>query len=343
MTPEEKVNQYTWSVLQDLKNEILLATSKSIEFELTSVAGAGILSKGTQIKIIHKLEEQKAIKILESHEPNWQEPRGWFKLLILQPKFDEIYKTYQEACDPQAHLNAYQNAILNNDELPKFLQAESNNDKLKESLVPLSQKSKDRILIVVNKLIELAEITSKDDPIYFEPVAYIGSDNQYNESTIIAKLRDFEVLEWDVDDITGNLFIHTSIDRLNRIKIILEEQLASNQPEVVGKNIEVSNQKLPSKVFVWNIDRECTLPNGKCVKFGSVTSSRIKIFKMLINTPNDWVKVSDMARAIQKTDKIVRTTIGQINAKNLNDTGFIIIPRRDTGEPGAYKITKIQQ
>ena len=55
MTPEEKVNRDIWNVLQKIKREYLLSGDKPIEYKLTTVVGADITPKDTEIKVIYKL------------------------------------------------------------------------------------------------------------------------------------------------------------------------------------------------------------------------------------------------------------------------------------------------
>lgn len=74
-------------------------------------------------------------------------------------------------------------------------------------LALLSPKNKGRLLKVIQRLIELVEITPKDEPIYFEPASYIGSDDQYDERTIVAKMAEWEVLTAEPDDMLGNLLV----------------------------------------------------------------------------------------------------------------------------------------
>lgn len=132
MTPEETANQYIWEVLKRIKQEIELEGSgEAIEYELSHAIGAGIPSKNDEMKIIRKLARDGAVKILEAHEPNWQGPRGWFKLEILQSKFGEVYEKYRKACDLTSYLNDYQERMIKGDSLPEFSQIEHIDNKEK--------------------------------------------------------------------------------------------------------------------------------------------------------------------------------------------------------------------
>lgn len=130
MTPEEAASQYIWEVLKKIRQEIgLVGGGEAIEYQLSHVVGAGIPSKDDEIKIIRKLAKDDAVKILEAHEPDWQGPRGWFKLEILQPKFGEVYEKYRKACDLTSYLNDYQEKMFKGENLPEFSQIELANDK----------------------------------------------------------------------------------------------------------------------------------------------------------------------------------------------------------------------
>ena len=84
-------------VLGQLKEEFTLSVKgKPVIYDLrTSVIGAGIPSSDQKRKIILKLEELKAIKILHEEGPNWHTNfKGAFELQIIQPKFNELCKEY---------------------------------------------------------------------------------------------------------------------------------------------------------------------------------------------------------------------------------------------------------
>lgn len=89
-------------------------------------------------------------------------------------------------------------------------------------LALLSPKNKNRLLKVIKRLEELVEITPKDEPIYFEPTAYIGSKDNYDERTIVAKMAEWEILTAEPDDILGNLLVFTSIDQLKELREALK-------------------------------------------------------------------------------------------------------------------------
>lgn len=89
-------------------------------------------------------------------------------------------------------------------------------------LALFSPKNKDRLLKVIKRLEELVEIIPKDEPIYFEPATYIGSEDNYDERTIVAKMAEWEVLTAKPDDILGNLLVFTSIDQLKELREALK-------------------------------------------------------------------------------------------------------------------------
>lgn len=89
-------------------------------------------------------------------------------------------------------------------------------------LALFSPKNKNRLLKVVKRLEELVEKTPKDELIYFEPAAYIGSEDNYDERAIIAKMAEWDVLTSEPDDILGNLLVFTSIDQLKELREALK-------------------------------------------------------------------------------------------------------------------------
>lgn len=115
-------------------------------------------------------------------------------------------------------------------------------------LALLSPKNKDRLLRVIKSLEELVEITPKDEPIYFEPATYIGSDDYYDERTIVAKMAEWEVLAAEPDDMLGNLLVFTSKDKLQDLREALgiAEKTKKSAQEMIEfyKQSERTQQKL---------------------------------------------------------------------------------------------------
>lgn len=87
MTPEEKVNQYYWWVLEQIKEEVLTTPSnKHLVYELSNIIAAGVPSNDTDANIVRKLHERKAIRITEESPRDWRgSGRHIFKLKILEP------------------------------------------------------------------------------------------------------------------------------------------------------------------------------------------------------------------------------------------------------------------
>jgi len=97
MTPDERVHQEIWWVLQRIKEEIFVTEKgKLVKYELIYAIGGSAPSIERQKNIIFKLQEWRAVKIVR--EPGLGlrgVGRKWFKLKILQPKFDGICEKYQ--------------------------------------------------------------------------------------------------------------------------------------------------------------------------------------------------------------------------------------------------------
>ncbi len=150
MTPEERVNQEIWWVLQRIKEENLVAGDGNTFFYDTtsSLIAPGVPNRGRERKIIqNKLaQEEKAIKIIKEIEPSWTGGKNGFYLKVLQPKFDEVYKKYQKACDLQSYLNNYQQKVFKEEKkLPKFSQVENIDNKEKTTLASSIRKHKGRM------------------------------------------------------------------------------------------------------------------------------------------------------------------------------------------------------
>lgn len=107
MTPEDRVNEYIFFILNNIKEEVLLVgENEPLEYEFTRVVGAGIPSKDTEIKILRRLESYyKAIKINELKIPNWEAPRGYAKLKVVQPKFNKVYSEFLAKEQPEEKPN----------------------------------------------------------------------------------------------------------------------------------------------------------------------------------------------------------------------------------------------
>ncbi len=95
-TPDEKFNEEVWYVLQRVKELSLKASSDTpIEYEIKKITASGIPSRRSQSQIIEKLQEWKAIEIVEHTKPDWRynNPEK-FLIEILEPKFSKTYKKY---------------------------------------------------------------------------------------------------------------------------------------------------------------------------------------------------------------------------------------------------------
>lgn len=131
MTPEERFNQDVWWILQEIAGRKLATLEgKPTEFEVVKLIAAGIPSQDRQKNIIHKLQEWKAVKILNESPADWGgSGKHIFKLQLLVPKFTEIYKKFQKACDLTSYLNDYQERMVKGEDPPDFLHLKSTDDK----------------------------------------------------------------------------------------------------------------------------------------------------------------------------------------------------------------------
>lgn len=120
MTPEEKFNHQVWEILQKIKEDYIAAeTGKPIEYEFPHVQGVGIIPKKRRRDIFYKLQEWKAIKIINESIVGNSTPLLEYQ--VLKTKFEEIYQKLQKACDLTTYLNEYQkNQLKGNDNLPEF-------------------------------------------------------------------------------------------------------------------------------------------------------------------------------------------------------------------------------
>lgn len=98
ITPEQKFYQEIWWLLQEIKEEILaFGEGKPIKYNVVKLVAAGIPSQERQKNLLHRLQEWKAIKIVNESPPEWKSNgKHWFELKILQPKFNKIYKKYEK-------------------------------------------------------------------------------------------------------------------------------------------------------------------------------------------------------------------------------------------------------
>lgn len=109
MTPEEKFNQNIWCILQELKEAQLynyngynpksdgILLSINIPYPLIKDTAKNIfISSEKKVRILYKLQEWKAIKIINGRQNEFEFTKTGFNLCILQPKFDELYRGYED-------------------------------------------------------------------------------------------------------------------------------------------------------------------------------------------------------------------------------------------------------
>lgn len=315
MTPEERIAEYFIWVLDNIIEESLVTLEgEAIEYEFSRIAGSGIPSKDTEEKILLKLLELKAISIPDRIDPS-SDYQGMFYLKIIEPKFTEIYNKYKKLT--------------------------SRGSKLANSF---SVSNLRFVLQVLEGVASAAEFSTGNEISYklqFPPGQLIMQERQ-----LLTKLQSLGYLRYTGEDGIYGVTSLRSVDvpSINDAIAIIKERLNPDQSNNASINIEPTDTKAFSESTDWTSQSkwisklEYALPNGKKVLFGAQVSARKTIFEMLLKEKGYWVKVQDMAKEINKDDKTVRTTIGQMNEENLKDTGLTIIPRKDVGEPGAYKL-----
>ena len=136
MTPEEKINQQIWEILQGIKEEILATvTGGIVKYRIPSFVGVGIIPKHRRIKILYKLEEMGAFKVQRNSAGTRIGTGDIFYLIINSEIFDKVYEKYRKTCDLTGHLNDYQDKVFKGGgDLPKFAQVKhSESDKKSEN------------------------------------------------------------------------------------------------------------------------------------------------------------------------------------------------------------------
>lgn len=173
MTPEERVNQEVWWVLQRIKEEGLIAGDKIFFYDTTtSLIAPGVPTRDRERAIIqNKLaQEERAIKITRESAPDWRGTVSGFYLKILQPKFDEVYSYYQGLSKNE---NKISKTIINTDKGIQYIEPKINNTPVK---------------IVISDLKSMyQEIEHEQDRVqFFIKIAQYGKYILENQSTINA-------------------------------------------------------------------------------------------------------------------------------------------------------------
>ena len=102
MTPEERVNKYYCWVLDRLKEEFLVTLKgKPVPYRLSHVAAAGVPNNETEVEILLKLEEEGALKVRDNPFEFPVGSENLYYVDIFQPKFNEIYRTYESGSSYQ--------------------------------------------------------------------------------------------------------------------------------------------------------------------------------------------------------------------------------------------------
>lgn len=105
MTPEEKFNEEVWWVLQKIRTEELRTRrDEPIEWVMQArpLIGAGIPPIGVRQKILLKLEEWGAIRIIEQDTQDTTYGKDFiYTFELIHQKFNDLYKVYQEVNEPK--------------------------------------------------------------------------------------------------------------------------------------------------------------------------------------------------------------------------------------------------
>lgn len=310
MTPEERFAEYVMWVLNGIKEESLATLEgEPIEYNYSHVGAAGVPSNDTEEKILYKLQEWKAIKITDLIDTT-SDFEGRFYLEILQPKFDETYNQYKKLASPATR-------IVNG----------------------FSSENLPFVLFVLKGIISAAEFSTENEIKY--KLQSPAGEQLMRERQLLSKLQSFDILwSYGEDGIFAvATFRDVKIDAIKDMIGEIEKRLAS-KPELQeqpGYN-EISEVKIEwSENFSWISNREFNLGNETSLKFGSASSTKIELFRMLVDAKGNWVRVLDMSKEIDQKPNYVRATIGGLN-KSLKDKIIRIVAKDDTEEQGAYRI-----
>ena len=162
-----------WWILQKIKEELFTTTKGmpvSIIIESKPIMPQGAPSLKRQAQIIERIEEWKAIKILESPKELYSSygKEYLFKLKIFQEKFNEIYKLYKS--EAEKHKESINKTIANTKKLlSKIKKAQSRPDKIIEKLITRGIGIKNQVI----------EIENNPHTGYYAQIA--GIHNQYKK------------------------------------------------------------------------------------------------------------------------------------------------------------------
>src|SRR3989344_4188138 len=187
MTPEEKFNSEMWWVLQKIRY-ISLSTQKGrvLEWVMQARPIANIPPIGVREKMLLKIKELGGIRIFTQETKIVTYGKDFiYTFELLQPKFDEIYTKFQNACDINAWANTGQEKSLQNlksgkdidENIPKFLEVEKN--------LQLSVADRKK-LSVLEKLKEEWDLNGS---------GFIVPESRYDEWINECGLEDYQRLE----------------------------------------------------------------------------------------------------------------------------------------------------
>jgi len=257
MTPEKNFNQDVWYVLQEIRKKSLYAAdNKFVSYEISSsVVAVGYPLEQEEIAILGKLRQWQAIKIINKKgilDDYGLESGIAYFLEILQPKFDEIYKKYQDACDLQSYLNTI--ALGENDGNKKFLEVTQSIEERRKNAIELFRSyydGKNEAIKISSSVLEengfgedfwericpqlQREGVLKEYSKFLFPIEYVNQPRADAIWKDLIRLSSMRIEEKEMEGIFNPLFVHdkyswrvlNEFDELKKNEPKIEEELKS--------------------------------------------------------------------------------------------------------------------
>jgi len=197
MTIEEEINSQKWWVLQQIKKKSVLLSrdlfylKKATPFEIGERYIGLVPAYATQIEILDSLDRDGVIKVYKGYRAgdlvtsSIDDECPEIEVRILKPKFDKVYKKFQNACDIGSYLNnTFQTKVyknLNNGKnlfgeqknIPEFLEVKSGKSNI-SSQAPYQNQNAENVLYSI-QYTERREIVINNKYILCQP--RFGQDN----------------------------------------------------------------------------------------------------------------------------------------------------------------------